>query len=188
MTEFKTGVKVLIPGTIREIIGTGRATIETVGQNHIVERLADLQPAASCVAENTSGVVGATGLEINTEVLIPGKVVGWTGRHEVIVQTTSGARFVAFRADLGLPRGDGSVEERIERLDKLIKSREGSVEERIERLARVMALADECDPDQKAMLYEPMRKARGFILEKDSFPAWRLYARYARAVVDGGPA
>lgn len=166
MTEFKTNVKVLIPGTIKEFIGTGWATVETVGQNHIVERPTDLQLAEPRVVENTSA--DKTGLEINTEVFIPGKVVGWTGRHEVIVQATSGARFAAFRADLGLPRGDGSVEERIE------------------RLARVMALADECDPDQKAMLYEPMRRAQGFILEKDSFPAWRLYVRYARAVVDIG--
>ena len=46
MTEIKTGVKVLIPGTIREVLGSGQATVETAGANHIVEYLSNLELAA----------------------------------------------------------------------------------------------------------------------------------------------
>ena len=43
MTELKTRVKVLIPATIREILGSGQATVETAGANHIVEYLSNLE-------------------------------------------------------------------------------------------------------------------------------------------------
>ena len=38
MTEFRTGVKVLIPGTIVETMGSGTNVVETAFGNTIVER------------------------------------------------------------------------------------------------------------------------------------------------------
>jgi hypothetical protein len=59
------------------------------------------------------------------------------------------------------------------------------VEQRVERLARVMCNADGFDPDQRATVFTPHQMATGFILD-EVIPAWRLYAKYARALVDAG--
>lgn len=123
MHEIRTGVKVLIPGTIVEVVGLGTGT--------------------------------------------------------VIIVTAGGNRIVEYKSDLQLaePR---------ERSADLAEPREGSVEARIERLARVMAQADGVNPDEKATLYHPLAKAQGFLLGDAFFPAWRLYAEYARAVIGKG--
>lgn len=103
-----------------------------------------------------------------TEVLIPGTVKGGVGHGEVVVETTSGARFVARSADLTVPRNDRPTDERTE------------------RLARAMCGADGVDPDEKAALGAPPAAAGGFLVGSAHFPAWRLYAKYARALIDGG--
>lgn len=59
------------------------------------------------------------------------------------------------------------------------------VEARVEKLARVMAQADGVDPDQKATIFPPQQKGRGFVLDA-TVDAWRLYAGYARAIIDAG--
>jgi hypothetical protein len=113
MTEFKTGVRVLIPGTIVNAVGSGGFIVKTAFGNTIVERFADLQ---------------------------------------------------------------------------LAEPREGSIEERIERLARVMARADDVDPNERATIAMPLARAGGFLTGDAHFPAWRLYVKYAQAVIDGGMA
>lgn len=106
-----------------------------------------------------------TELETGVKVLIPatiGKVLdpGWA-----IVWTAGGNRIVEYGSDLR-PVPD--------------------VEERTERLARAMCGADGVDPDEKAALGAPPAAAGGFLVGSAHFPAWRLYAKYARALIDGG--
>jgi len=114
MTEIRTGVKVLIPGTIREALGPGMATVETAAGIH-VERTDDL--------------------------VIDG------------------------------PRSVRAL---------------SSPEERVERLARVMALADDVNPNERASITAPLARAGGFLTGDEHFSAWRLYAKYARALIDEG--
>lgn len=60
------------------------------------------------------------------------------------------------------------------------------IEERLEKLARTMAVADGVDPDARAMLHMPYAIATGFVLQEPTFEAWRLYAKYARSIIDAG--
>lgn len=109
-----------------------------------------------------------TEFRTGSEVLIPGKIVGEVGPEKAVVETTSGSRFATRLVDLAVPRSDQPIEERVE------------------RLARVMAQGDGVDPDEMAVLYPSLARAQGFVLRHDVFPAWRLYAKYARAIVDKG--
>lgn len=113
MTELKTGVKVLIPGTIREILGSGMCVVQTIAGSRIAERLDDLE---------------------------------------------------------ALPTYDPNI----------------PAEQRIERLARVMCEADAIDPDAKASVGQPYLTRGGFVMTGTPFEAWRLYAGYARALIDKG--
>lgn len=58
-----------------------------------------------------------------------------------------------------------------------------SVEERVERLARAMAIADDVNPDDDATSFTPDRRAGGWVIG-GRVGAWRLYAKYARAIID----
>ena len=107
------GVKVLIPATIREVLGSARAVVETVGQNRIVEHLDDL-----------------------------------------VID--------------GPPRALASREERTE------------------RLARAMCESDSIDSEARASIGQPYLTRGGFVMTGTPFEAWRLYAGYARALIDKG--
>lgn len=58
-----------------------------------------------------------------------------------------------------------------------------SVEQRVERFARVMAKADGVDPDQLATPFQPAVYSIGWVIDQ-TLPAWRLYAKYAQALID----
>jgi len=60
-----------------------------------------------------------------------------------------------------------------------------ATEARVERLARVMAAVDGVEPDQKATIFPPRQSARGWVIDQ-TMPAWRLYAKYAQALIDAG--
>ena len=116
MTELRTGAKVLIPGTIVEVVESGTVIVETAFGNTVVERSSDLELATS---------------EIHDHV------------------------------------GE-------------------SKEQRVERFARLMCEADSVDPEAKASIGQPIIMSGGFIMAGTQFEAWRLYAKYARALIHKG--
>jgi hypothetical protein len=61
-----------------------------------------------------------------------------------------------------------------------------SYEARIETLSRAMCKADSVDSDWRASTGTPLTLSTGYVMTAPTFEAWRLYARYARALIDGG--
>lgn len=102
-------------------------------------------------------------------VFIPGRVVETTGSGKVIVETAFGNTVVERSSDL-----------------ELAASYAGSTEERTERLARAMCGADSIDPDERAYIGQPLLVGSGYVAPSGMFEAWRLYAKYAQALIDKG--
>jgi hypothetical protein len=79
--------------------------------------------------------------------------------------------------------GNTIVEMEDRLLPAAIRLAELPAEQRVERLARAMCKADGVDPDQLASPF--YLKITGWLVDQ-TIPAWRLYAKYARALVDAG--
>lgn len=118
-----------------------------------------------------------TKFKTGDHVLIPGQV------HGPAVYDGNSGDFVVVTTEF-----DNSIVER--ETDLLFRYPDNpppeSTERRIERIARVLCKSDSVDPESKASVGQPLLLATGFVITGTPFEAWRLYAKYARALVDKG--
>ena len=110
-----------------------------------------------------------TEFKLGTEVFIPGTIREVMGPEVVVVETKAGIVVITRPCNL-----------------EMAQSRDAPIEERVERLARAMCGADSVDPDERAYIGQPLLVGPGYVAHSGMFEAWRLYAKYAQALIDKG--
>jgi len=180
--ELKSGMEVLVPATIRECIGSGTVTVETRVGNHIVEYSRYLTLAAPQPAAASSEAMRAACLRVADEVGAEPRMSRSVDYYEGVV---AGAMQVRARIAM-LRLAPADVEARVAQPRYTAPADvEARVEARVEFLARVVCAADGVDPHQRATVFPVTARGTGFVCDT-TVEAWRLYAKYVRALVDAG--